>query len=341
MEAEFVFSNRHVVAGALRGAVPALVVDLGGGDVAVSEKIPDLADVDAGVEEQRGGGGAEGVRGKDALGVLRAICSLDLLHGPGQLPEVLLDQKVHGERGHGSVRQSPAARVKPRPEEGPGGDPGVFDLLGDRLGSGVVEAKGTELRENVNGSSYFSCFFTERTSFQDLCALSQLLDHPCSLGVSSGLSDLHKSQSGVLAHRGVRIFGEGGGEGGDEGRERFFRAPPDISECYGGLGAYGEIFVLQSLNLDLNPGGNIRIICALRPGAAHCGCERSSNQRDKREHPREFLSQAISRIPRTYPFHRSFRQPTLKPVALLSAFNWRWAMQNPRAKFHLPGPSIS
>jgi hypothetical protein len=33
-------SNRHIMRGALRGDPPALIVDLGRGDVAVSEEIP-------------------------------------------------------------------------------------------------------------------------------------------------------------------------------------------------------------------------------------------------------------------------------------------------------------
>ena len=47
------------MAGGLLGGPPQLVVDLRGGDVAVAEEVLDLADVDAGVEEQSSGGGAD------------------------------------------------------------------------------------------------------------------------------------------------------------------------------------------------------------------------------------------------------------------------------------------
>ena len=49
--------------GRFLGGTAALVVDLGRGDVAVGEELLDLADVDAGVEEKRGGRGANRVGG--------------------------------------------------------------------------------------------------------------------------------------------------------------------------------------------------------------------------------------------------------------------------------------
>ncbi len=50
-----------------RGA-SSFVVNLGGGDVTVAEQFADFHDVDAGVEQQRGGGGAQRVRRVDAFG---------------------------------------------------------------------------------------------------------------------------------------------------------------------------------------------------------------------------------------------------------------------------------
>lgn len=47
-------SNRNIVAGTFRRAPPALVVNLGGGDVRVAEEVLKLADIEAGVQEQRG-----------------------------------------------------------------------------------------------------------------------------------------------------------------------------------------------------------------------------------------------------------------------------------------------
>ena len=51
---------------ALGGGDAALVVDLGGGDVAVAEEFLDFADVDPGAQEQGGGGRPQGVRRVDA-----------------------------------------------------------------------------------------------------------------------------------------------------------------------------------------------------------------------------------------------------------------------------------
>ena len=70
--------NRQQMAGALRSRPSALVVDLGGGDVAVAEEVLDLDDVHVGVEQERGCRRAEGVRSVDAA-----------LHGPS-ISELLL-----------------------------------------------------------------------------------------------------------------------------------------------------------------------------------------------------------------------------------------------------------
>ena len=48
--------DRHVMGGTFLGRAPAFVVNLGGSDVAVTEQLLNLADVDAGIEEQGGGG---------------------------------------------------------------------------------------------------------------------------------------------------------------------------------------------------------------------------------------------------------------------------------------------
>ena len=52
--------------GTLGGGDPLLVVNLGGGDVAVAEQFLDFADVDSGSEEQGGGRRPQGVRGVGA-----------------------------------------------------------------------------------------------------------------------------------------------------------------------------------------------------------------------------------------------------------------------------------
>ncbi len=48
------------MAGALGGRSPPLVVDLGGGDVAVAEEVLDLYDIHVGVEQERGRGRPQG-----------------------------------------------------------------------------------------------------------------------------------------------------------------------------------------------------------------------------------------------------------------------------------------
>lgn len=48
--------------GALAGGAAAFVVDLGGGDVFVAEQFLDFANIDAGIEQERGAGGPERMR---------------------------------------------------------------------------------------------------------------------------------------------------------------------------------------------------------------------------------------------------------------------------------------
>jgi len=55
--------NLAVVAGALGGAAPALVVDLGRGDEAVAQKVLHFPDIHAGVERHGGGRRPKRVRG--------------------------------------------------------------------------------------------------------------------------------------------------------------------------------------------------------------------------------------------------------------------------------------
>ena len=47
--------------GAFLGGAPAFVVNLGSGDVAVAQELLNLADIDAGIEEQGGGGRPQGM----------------------------------------------------------------------------------------------------------------------------------------------------------------------------------------------------------------------------------------------------------------------------------------
>jgi hypothetical protein len=65
--------NRQQMTRALGCRPPALVVDLGSGDVAVTEKLLDLDDVHAGIQQQSGGRGPEGVGSEDGLPSGRAV----------------------------------------------------------------------------------------------------------------------------------------------------------------------------------------------------------------------------------------------------------------------------
>jgi hypothetical protein len=51
-----------VMGGAFFGRAPAFVVNLGGGDVAVTEQFLHLPNVDAGIQEQGSGGRPQGMR---------------------------------------------------------------------------------------------------------------------------------------------------------------------------------------------------------------------------------------------------------------------------------------
>ena len=53
--------------GALANGAPALVVDLGCGDVPVPEELLDLGNVHPGIQKQSGGGGTKGVGRVDTL----------------------------------------------------------------------------------------------------------------------------------------------------------------------------------------------------------------------------------------------------------------------------------
>ena len=53
--------NGHIVGGAFPGCAPSFVVDLGGGHMAVAEELLDLTDIDACIQQEGGGGGAQGM----------------------------------------------------------------------------------------------------------------------------------------------------------------------------------------------------------------------------------------------------------------------------------------
>jgi hypothetical protein len=106
------------MAGALGGGAAALVVDLGGGDVAVAEEILHLDDVHAGVEQQGSGGGPEGVRSVGGLPGGGAVWWLRLFHGAGELHQIIFHGAPQRPRAHRRAGELPAPGVEARPEEG-------------------------------------------------------------------------------------------------------------------------------------------------------------------------------------------------------------------------------
>src|SRR5437879_6220682 len=73
-------SNRQQMAGALRRGPSALVVNLRRRNVPVAEEVLNLHNIHIGVQEQGGGGGAEGVGGIDAAADGSASGELLFLH---------------------------------------------------------------------------------------------------------------------------------------------------------------------------------------------------------------------------------------------------------------------
>ncbi len=84
------FSERHFIRSTLARGASSFVVNLGGSDVAMAEQFPDFHDVDARIEKQRGGGGAERMRRIDAFPDLAAVRQFALANGIRQLTQVLL-----------------------------------------------------------------------------------------------------------------------------------------------------------------------------------------------------------------------------------------------------------
>jgi hypothetical protein len=76
------------------GRAPAFVVNLGGGDVAVTEQFLHFPNVDAGVEQQGRGGRPQG---------MRAVEPRTFLDRPGQLCHVACNDSVHAGLAHGLV----------------------------------------------------------------------------------------------------------------------------------------------------------------------------------------------------------------------------------------------
>ena len=93
--------------GALLGGAAALVVNLGGGDVTMAEELLDLTDIDAGIEQQGSGGGAQG------MGAVEPRAFLDR---SGQPCHVAGNDSVHAGLAHGLVAKLGAMDCAPGAE---------------------------------------------------------------------------------------------------------------------------------------------------------------------------------------------------------------------------------
>ena len=135
------FLDRHIVRRPFGGGDAALVVNLGGGDVPVAEQLLDLADIDAGTQEEGRRRGPERVWRVRAGG--RLISATVLALGVARQPfEVRHDQAVHRRGVEGGVGEFLAAGVLPGPKERPFFNPGLGDVVGDRLGGRKMDADG-------------------------------------------------------------------------------------------------------------------------------------------------------------------------------------------------------
>jgi hypothetical protein len=92
--------------GALAGSSPPLVIDLGGGDVPVTEQLLDLHNVHAGIEQERGGGGAERVRRVHAFDGFLAGRQFPLPPGVWDVAQEAFQDHPHGAEVHRCCRDA-------------------------------------------------------------------------------------------------------------------------------------------------------------------------------------------------------------------------------------------
>jgi len=119
--------------GAFLGGTPAFVINLGGGDVAVTEQFLHLPNVDAGIEEQGGGGRPQG---------MRAVEPCTFLDRSRQLCHVACNDSVHAGLAHGLVAKLIAVGRAASPKNRPALKSSFPKVFGKRLGSGEMDADG-------------------------------------------------------------------------------------------------------------------------------------------------------------------------------------------------------
>jgi hypothetical protein len=111
----------------------------------VAEQFLDFHDVHAGIEQERGGGGAARMRRVDAFHGFLAARKFALAQGIRDIRQIPLQDHPHGPRMHGRRPEFFGMGMQPRPEERPTAEFGPVQVLLDGLGGGVVETDGPAL----------------------------------------------------------------------------------------------------------------------------------------------------------------------------------------------------
>ena len=128
--------------GALAGAAAPLIVDLGGGDVFVAKKFLHFTDINAGIEQERGAGGAERMRIVNAVEHFPALRIAAADHRTRQCLEISHEQPVHRKFLHVCVGQTLGAGMSARPEESPRRDSRLVKVFSQGFRGYEVQANG-------------------------------------------------------------------------------------------------------------------------------------------------------------------------------------------------------
>jgi hypothetical protein len=119
--------------GALLSGAPPFVVNLGGGDVAVTQELLNLAEIDDGIEQQGSGGRPQG---------MGAVEPRPFLDRPRQLCHVAGNDSVHAGLAHGLVTKLIAVGRAASPENRSGRKFSFPKVFGKRLGGGEMDTDG-------------------------------------------------------------------------------------------------------------------------------------------------------------------------------------------------------
>ena len=130
---------------AFRVGASSFVVDLCGGQVAMTEQLLDLGDVNAGIEQQRCCRRAQRVRREDTFFSFCPVRVLDIVRRTRHPAEIALDGAVHGDIVHGFDAKLFRSRLFARTKKRAARDAGMSEIFGDRLSGREVDADRTSL----------------------------------------------------------------------------------------------------------------------------------------------------------------------------------------------------